>query len=177
MSRSKGLTILVLSTVISFISVAWTLRGAADTKSETEALLNKAAEEIQVEISLGQLAAQRASNGQVKEFGQQMVVDHRLASQQIESLALEQGMKLSPGHTDSHQQKLEELSALSDHAFDREYMNYSLQDHAKTLEELKRFRGTVEEQGILQWMNVVMPILESHRAKAVRVKQALQTNP
>ncbi|MBX3302813.1 MAG: DUF4142 domain-containing protein, partial [Nitrospira sp.] len=100
--------------VVLFVSITYIFGGPPASQSDTQSVLDKSAAEVQVEISLGQLAAQRARNEQVKEFGQDMVEDHKKASQQIELLALKQGITLSPGHRDEHQQKLEKkLEALS----------------------------------------------------------------
>jgi putative membrane protein len=144
---------------------------------QTHSVLNKAAVEVQVEISLGQLAAQRASNKEVREFGQQMVEDHKKVGQQVELLALKHGITLSPGEDHEHHKKLEELSRLSGHAFDREYMDYSIRDHESTLEAFQRRAQIVQDQDIKQWISLLLPILEGHREKAHRVKYSLQTNP
>lgn len=170
------LTFLAIS-VVPFVFMTETFGATLQIQSENQSVLNKAAEEVQVEISLGQLAAQRAINTQVKEFGQHMVEDHKKASQQVELLALKQGVKLSPGKKHEHQQKLEELSHLSGHAFDREYMDYSIRDHETTVEEFRRSMGIVQDEDIKQWIILVLPILEGHREKAQRVKYSLQTNP
>jgi len=159
--------------IVPFVFISATLGGTPQIQS----FLNRAAEEVQVEISLGQLAVQRSINTQVKEFGQHMVEDHKKASQQLELLALKQGVKLSPGKKHEHQQKLEELSHLSGHAFDREYMDYSIRDHETTVEEFRRRIGSVEDEDIKQWIILLLPILEGHREKAHQVKYSLQTNP
>ncbi|MGE3978964.1 MAG: DUF4142 domain-containing protein [Nitrospira sp.] len=163
--------------VMPFVSVTGTLGATADIQAETQSVLNKAAKEVQVEISLGQLAAQRASNREVRDFGRQMVEDHKKAGQQVELLALKHGITLSPGEDYDHHAKLEELSRLSGHAFDREYMNYSIRDHESALEAFQRRAETVQDQDIKQWINLLLPILEGHREKAHRVKYSLQTNP
>jgi putative membrane protein len=163
--------------MVTFVSTTGTIGAPPDTQSETQSVLNKATEELEIEISLGQLAAQRASNEQVKEFGEEMVQEHKKVGQQVELLALKQGLKLSPSTSHKNQQKLEELSRLSGHAFDREYMNYSMQNHETTVEEFERRARMVQDQDIKQWITVIVPILESHREKARRVKDSLQTNP
>lgn len=174
------LTLWAISVAL-FVSITEAFEGTPDIQSETQSVLNKAAEEVQVEISLGQLTAQRARNEQVKEFGEDMVKDHKKVSQQIELLALKQGVKLSPGNSHEHQQKLEkkleELSKLSGHAFDREYIDYSIRDHEIIVEEFRQQVGIVQNQDIKQWIILVLPILENHREKAHRVKNSLQTNP
>ncbi len=163
--------------VVPFVFMVWTFGATPEIRSESQSVLNKAAEEVQVEISLGQLAAQRAINAQVKEFGQHMVEDHKKASQQLELLALKHSVKLSPGKKHDLQQKLESLSYLSGHAFDREYMDYSIWDHETTVEEFRRNIGIVQDEDIKQWIILALPILEGHREKAHRVKYSLQTNP
>lgn len=171
----SALTVALLSAITD------TFGTTPDLQSETHSVLKKAAEEVQVELSLGQLAAHRASNEQVQEFAQQMVEDHKKASQQIELLAVKHGVQLSSGHRDPHRntldKKLEELSTLSGHAFDREYMDYSIRDHELTIEEFRRRARGMPAPDIKQWILLVLPILEGHREKAHRVKYALQTNP
>jgi putative membrane protein len=177
MSSILTITLWAIS-VPPFVFIAETFGATPDLQSEKQSILNKVADEVQVEISLGQLAAQRASNEQVKEFGEDMVTDHKKVSQQIELLALKQGVKLSPrNNNEQHQKKLEELSKLSGHAFDREYMDYSIRDHEITVEEFRRRVGIVQDQDIKQWIILVLPIFEDHREKAYRVKNSLQTNP
>ncbi|MBX3333715.1 MAG: DUF4142 domain-containing protein [Nitrospira sp.] len=153
----------------------------ADVQSESQSILKQAADEMQVEMSLGQLAAQRASNQQVQEFGLHMAEDHKKVGQQIQLLALQQGITLSSDHRDEQRnnldKKLEKLSTLSGHAFDREYMDYSIRDHEIAIEQFRQRAGIVQNQGVKQWILLVLPILEHHREQAHRVKYSLQTNP
>ncbi|MBX3300574.1 MAG: DUF4142 domain-containing protein, partial [Nitrospira sp.] len=113
MAGIRSVTLWAIS-VVPFVSVTGIFGGPPASQSDMQSVLDKSAAEVQVEISLGQLAVQRARNEQVKEFGQHMVEDHKKVSHQIELLALKQGITLSPGHRDEHQQKLEKkLEALS----------------------------------------------------------------
>jgi putative membrane protein len=150
---------------------------AQAAKTDAQAFLEKAAEVQQIQISLGQLATQRAVNERVKDFGQQMVDDYKQGSQQVEQLAMKGGMQLSPGVSEEHKQKVNKLSQLSGHAFDRAYIDYILQDHETTVDEFQRRVGTMQDQGIKQWIASILPTLESHRERAHQVKYSLQTNP
>lgn len=145
--------------------------------SDAKAFLEKAAEGQQIGISLGQLATERAVNQRVKEFGQQLVDDHKKASQQIEQLAMKEGVQLSPGLGQEYKQNVNSLAQLSGHAFDREYMNYILEDHDTTVDEFQRRVKTMQSQDIKQWIISILPTLQSHREKARQVKYSLQTNP
>ena len=146
-------------------------------KADARLLLEKAAEGQQIEISLGQLASERAVNDRVKDFGQQMVEDHKKSSQQVEQLALKGGVRLSPGVSDEHRQKVNRLSQLSGHAFDSAYLDFILEDHETTVEEFQRLGKTIGDEGIKQWIASTLPTLQTHRDRARQVKYSLQTNP
>lgn len=165
---------------VTVAAAAFMVSGAAfaqAAKSEVQSFLEKAAEGQQIEISLGQLAVQRAVNERVKEFGQQMVEDHKKGGQQIEQLALKGGVQLSPGLSEEHRQKVNELAQLFGHAFDRAYINYILEDHETIVDEFQRHVKSIQDRDIRQWIISVLPTLQSHREKAHRVKYSLQTNP
>jgi putative membrane protein len=150
---------------------------AQRSPSDAHSILEKAAEGQQIEISLGQLAAQRAVNARVKDFSRQMVEDHKKGSQQVEQLAMKDGVKLSPGVSEEHKQKVNKLSQLSGHAFDRAYMDYIIEDHESTVDEFQRLVKTVQDEGVKQWIASTLPTLQTHRERAREVKYSLQTNP
>jgi putative membrane protein len=158
---------------VGFISPVF----AQTAKTDAQSFLEKAAEGQQIEFSLGQLAAQRAVNERVKDFGQEMVEDHKKGSQQVEQLAMKCGVQLYPGVSEEHKLKVNNLSQLSGHAFDRAYIDYILEDHETTVEEFHRRVKTIQDEGIKQWIASTLPTLQTHREKARQVKYSLQTNP
>lgn len=164
---------LVMLGVVGIVSSLF----AQAAKTEAQSFLEKAAEGQQIEISLGQLAAQRAVNERVKDFGQQMAEEHKKAGQQVEQLAMKGGVQLAPGLSQEHRQKVNRLSQLSGHAFDRAYIDYILEDHETTVEEFQRREKTMPDQDIKQWITSTLPTLHIHRDKARQVKYSLQTNP
>ncbi|WHZ25921.1 MAG: hypothetical protein OJF51_000716 [Nitrospira sp.] len=150
---------------------------AQTVKTDAQSFLEKAAEGQQIEISLGQLAVQRAVNERVKDLGQQMVEVHKKSSQQVELLAMKGGVQLSPGVSEEHKQQVNKISQLSGHAFDRAYIDYILEDHETTVEEFRRRVNTIQDEDIKQWIASTLPALQTHREKAHQVKYSLQTNP
>jgi len=55
--------------------------------------INKVAESTQREIALAQLAAQRATNADVRSFAQQLVTEHEQMSHQLDQLADQKGLR------------------------------------------------------------------------------------
>jgi putative membrane protein len=164
---------LSLCAVVVFMSPAF----AQAIKSDAQSFLEQVAEGQQIAISLGQLATQRAQSERVKEFGAQMVDDHKKAGQQVEQLAMKAGLQLSPGVSEERKHKINTLSQLFGHVFDRAYINYILEDHEATLDDFQRRMKTIRDQDIKEWIASILPTLQSHREKALVVKYALQTNP
>ena len=159
------------------IGFMWSSSLFAQSASEAKSFLEKAAEGQQIGISLGQLATQRAVNQRVKDFGQRLVDDHTKASQQIEQLAMKEGVHLVPGLSQEHKKTVNELSHLYGHAFDRAYLDYILGDHEATVEEFERDVKRLQDGDIKQWITSTLPTLVTHRETARQVKYSMQTNP
>lgn len=172
MSRVLSFCLTMLGTV-GFISSVF----AQTAKTDEQSFLEKTAEGQQIEISLGQLAEQRAINARVKDLGQQLVENHKKGSQQVEQLAMKEGVQLSPGVSEGRKQKVNKISELSGHAFDRAYIDYILEDHETTVDEFQRHVKTTQNLDIKQWIASTLPDLQTHRENARQVKSTLQTNP
>ena len=148
-----------------------------DPKADTQTFLTIAAEEQQVAIALGQLAAQRAKNEKVKEFGSNMVEAHKKVRREAEQLASKHQVPLSAKLTLEDKKKVDELSQMSGHEFDRAYMNLTLANHEKTLEEFQHYVKTMRYPDLREWFTSTLPALRAHRDQARLVKNSLQTNP
>src|ERR1700760_2261714 len=107
--------------VFSLVGAAPALAGlsGADKTFATEA-----ADGGLAEVQLGQLAAQKASSPQVKEFAQRMVADHTQANQDLMQLAKSENLNLPTQPNNKHKAELDRLSAMSGNAFDAAYMKH-----------------------------------------------------
>ncbi len=148
-----------------------------DPKADTQSFLAIAAEEQQVAIALGQLAAQRAESKRVKEFGAKMVQDHKKVRREAEQLASKHQVPLPTKLTPEDQKKVDEMSKLSGHEFDRAYMDFTLKNHETTLEEFQQHVKTMRYPDLREWFNSTLPTLKEHRDQARQVSHSLQTNP
>src|SRR5436190_20657258 len=73
----------------------------------------EAAEGGMAEVELGQLAADKASNAKVKEFGQRMVTDHGKAGEEFKTLAASKNITLPTELNAKHKALKDRLSKLS----------------------------------------------------------------
>ena len=81
-----------------------------DSKADTQTFLTIAAEEQQVAIALGQLAAKLASSEKVKNFGSKMVEDHKKVRREAEELASKHKVSLPTKLTPEDKKKVDEMS-------------------------------------------------------------------
>ena len=163
----------ILATAAAFIPASGTHGAQQEAKPSAQSFLQKAAEGQQAEIALGQLASERARNQQVKQFGAQMIEDHRKASAEIQQLASKEGVVLPTELTGRHRDRQEEFARLAGHDFDRAYIRYMLRDHRKDVKEFERNVKAINDPHVQQWAQGTLPILKRHLHQAQQIASAI----
>ena len=134
---------------------------SADVKFAT-----KAAQGGMAEVQLGQLAAQKASNPDVKAFGQKMVDDHTKANDQLKSVAAQENITL-PTTVDPKDQALySKLQNLSGADFDKSYMKAMVKDHQEDVKEFQKEADKGKDPQIKNFASQTLPILQQHLSMA-----------
>jgi putative membrane protein len=114
------------------------------------------------EVQLGQLAASKGTNDEVKQFGQKMVDDHSKANEELKSLAEQKGVTLPTDLKPADKQFHDKLDKLSGAAFDKAYMQYMVMDHKKDVAEFKKEAKTGKDSDVKAWAEKTAPTLEGH---------------
>jgi putative membrane protein len=110
---------------------------AANADNERE-FVDKMAQVGVAEVKLGQLAAERASNPQAKQFARRMVTDHQKANAELKQVAAKMSVQVPEQMDAKHQELYDRLSKLKGAEFDREYMNAMVDGHQEVAAELER---------------------------------------
>ena len=145
---------------------------AADTsKSSSVAaadkmFMKKAAEGGMAEVQLGQLAAEKASSNDVKQFGQQMVDDHGKANDQLKSIAEQKGVTLPTDLNAKDKAEKNRLAKLSGEQFDRAYMRHMVADHVKDVSEFKKESTSAKDNDVKNFASQTLTVIEGHLDKA-----------
>jgi putative membrane protein len=114
------------------------------------------------EVEMGQLALQKGTSPQVKQFAQRMVTDHTQANQELMQLAKSQNLDL-PAQVDSkHKSDMDRLRGMSGTAFDTAYMQHMLQDHQKDLAEFQKQAQSGSDPGLKSFAAKYLPVLQQH---------------
>jgi putative membrane protein len=140
----------------------------ADRHFVTEAAVGGLAE-----VELGKMAVDKASNADVKQFGQRMVDDHSKANDELRSWASSNGVTLPPETGATEKAVENRLSKLSGDAFDRAYMSAMVQDHTKDVAAFQQASKTAKNADLKAWAGKTLPTLQDHKKMAQDVKTKL----
>ncbi len=120
----------------TFVALGLTLLAFAGA-ANAPTFLAKAAQGGMAEVAAGELAASKATNPEVREFGTMMVRDHGAAIQKVAALAKSKGVPLPETAGDAHMATLQSLRAIEGASFDRAYVAQMVKAHENTLQMLK----------------------------------------
>jgi putative membrane protein len=126
----------------------------------------KAAEGGIGEVTLGGLAASKATNADVKAFGQRMQTDHGKAGDELKQWASTKGLDLPSAPNAEAQKTYDDLSKLSGAAFDKAYMEDMVKDHDKDVAEFKDAQTKVSDPDLKAWIDKTLPVIEDHQKMA-----------
>jgi putative membrane protein len=134
-------------------------------KSPDIAFAIHAAQGGAAEVKMGKLAAEKASDPDLKTFGQQMVDDHTKANDQLTSVAKQENMTLPSDLTAKDEAMYTRLEKLSGLAFDRAYVADMLKDHEADVKEFQREAHSGTDSAIKNFASQTLPVLQEHLEK------------
>ncbi|HEY9875546.1 MAG TPA: DUF4142 domain-containing protein [Candidatus Obscuribacterales bacterium] len=114
------------------------------------------------EVILGNLAAQRAVNNNVKQYGQMMVQDHTQANTELMQLAAQKGVTL-PTDTDAKHKALRaRLGQIPGRRMDRTYIREMIKDHAMTVALFQREARQGRDPDVRAFATRNLPTVQQH---------------
>ena len=132
------------------------------SKMQDKAFLRKAAEGGMAEVQLGQLAQQKASSQDVRQFGEKMVQEHSQLNDQLKPIAEQQGVRPPKALSKKDEATLRKLEGLSGQQFDHAYIETMLKDHKKDLEEFKETANRTQNPQLKDAAQHGAQVIESH---------------
>jgi putative membrane protein len=140
--------------------------GANDQKFMVEA-----AQAGMMEVQLAQLAQEKASSDEVKQFAKQLEQDHSKANDELKEIAKQKNVDLPADMGPKHQSHMAKLQSKSGDEFDRAYMKLMVDDHKKDVSKFKKQSEKAMDSHVKEFAAKTLPHLQAHLEKA----QALNT--
>lgn len=103
-----------------------------------KAFVHEALQGGMAEVQLGQLALEKSSNPDVKQFAQKMVSDHTKLGDEMNQVAQQLGVKPPDKLSSKDKSTMAKLQALNGDAFDKAYIKDMVKDHQQDEKEFKQ---------------------------------------
>ena len=171
---------LVPLALIGSLALVSTIRAAEGDKklaSKDEKFIRNAATGGEMEVALGKLAAGKATNEEVKNFGQKMVDDHSKANDELKDLAKTKGVDLKKAEDKAIKDESKEEGSLSKKEgadFDKAYMKMMVKDHEDDVKEFEKASKDCEDSDVKAWAAKTLPTLQSHLSMAKEIQGKLK---
>jgi putative membrane protein len=115
------------------------------------------------EVKLATLAADKASENDVKKFAQMLVDDHTKANDKLTKIARDRGYAAPPSELKSADQAFyDRLSKMSGAAFDRAYIKHMVADHEKHVEQFRKESRSGSDPDVKAFAASTLSTLEKH---------------
>jgi len=165
MAAASGLVIALAAVPIAPIHA----QGQISQLSQDSKLIFQMASSNIMEVRLGQMAQQKASNASVKQFGQQMVTDHTNLENQLTGLVSKNNTNFQPAMSKENEAEVSRLEKLSGAQFDQQYMTSMIQHHQQDISTLQSQGQSAKSAEARQMIAAALPVLQQHLSTATQV--------
>lgn len=135
--------------------------------------MREALEGDMAEIQLAQLAQQKASSDQVKQFAQRMIDDHTKLDAQMKPMAQQFGVEAPAELSAKHKAVQSKLQNLSGEQFDRAYARAMVSDHREDDQAFLREGTNAKEPTLKNAVSQAEPIIADHLRMAQELEKSL----
>jgi putative membrane protein len=133
------------------------------------------------DIETGQLAAERGSSKEVRDFGAMLVRDHKMVRQQGRDLAKKLGVTPTPpkgdGSAADHAAAMKKLGALHGAAFDHAFLQHEVAFHKAVIDAVTTtLLPAIQNAELKKLVVTVAPAFQAHMLAAENLDKKLSGN-
>jgi putative membrane protein len=148
-------------------------RSAAALSAADAKFIKAAAEGGLFEIAVGKLAAEKATNAEVKSFANMLIEQHGAANDKLKKVADAHGITLPTVVPSDKQTKIDRLSRLSGDAFDRQFVEMvGLADHRHDIAEFEKESRSGKSEDVRNFAAETLPTLKAHLETAQKLRSS-----
>ncbi len=137
--------------------------------AEDKGFFVAAAQASMAEVSLGHMAADKATSRDVVNFARRMVADHSKANDDLKQLAITKGVALPAVLTKEQNKTATDLSQKVGTGFDKSYMDAMIRDHEKAVHDFEKASKDATDPDLKAWATNTLPTLQDHLRMAKQI--------
>lgn len=127
-----------------------------------------------MEVEAGKIAVEKATNPDVKAFGQKMIDDHSKINETLKSLANTKNMTLPTMMSESQQKDLKDLREKTGSDFDKSYVKMMVDDHKDDVDEFQKEVDKLKDMDLKNFAINTLPTLQTHLASIQQIKDKIK---
>lgn len=132
-----------------------------------ENFIKKAATGGMFEIEAARLAAEKATDPQLKTFAEKLREHHQQASDELKQIASARGVTIPTQMPSKEKAMLDKLNKASGDKFDKEFISMvGLRDHKQDIRDFENARNETNDPELKAWIEKTLPTLRTHLAEA-----------
>lgn len=126
------------------------------------------------EVAAGKLAAEKAVNPAVKEYGEMMASDHTKANEELMAIAKTKNITLPVAPDEEHQKMLTDLGAKTGKDFDKAYVDAMVDGHKKVASMLEDASKNCKDADLMAFATKTLPTVKAHLAKIEAIQKSMK---
>jgi putative membrane protein len=135
--------------------------------------IEEAANSGMFEVQVGQLAASKASDPNVKSFASTLVDHHTAANNELVKIANAKGVELPAAPKRALRRDIEKLGKKNGDEFDRDFVrNVGIKAHEKDIKMFQNASKDVKDAELKAFVDKTLPTLREHLAMAEKLPQS-----
>lgn len=143
---------------------------ASVSKDDATFVVN-AANAGMTEVQLGQLAQQKGTMKDVKDYGAMMEKDHTEAGDKLKALAAQKNITLPSAISNDMQKNVDDLQKKSGKDFDKAYISMMVDDHKKVISQFEDESKKGSDADIRAFADSTLHTLRHHLQEAEKCKK------
>ncbi|HEY4209200.1 MAG TPA: DUF4142 domain-containing protein [Puia sp.] len=143
---------------------------ASVSKDDATFVVN-AADAGMTEVQLGQLAQQKGTRKDVKDYGAMMEKDHTAAGDKLKALATQKNITLPTSISPEMQKNVDDLQKKSGKDFDKAYISMMVDDHKKVISAFEDESKKGSDADIRSFADSTLHTLRHHLQEAEKCKK------
>jgi putative membrane protein len=115
-----------------------------------------------LEVELGRIVVQKASNDKVKQFGQRMIDDHFRLDEELNGIAALNNIDTAAQLDSRDKAIVDRYENMSGTELDRAYMRDMVKDHRTDIADFQKEANSGTNSELKNWAASTLPTLEEH---------------
>lgn len=133
---------------------------------DDKSFLKQAAVDNRMEIEMGKLAEQKASNADVKQFGRKLADEQQTAAHELQQLAARENVPVENKLDARQQSRINKLEKLSGARFDKAFLKEQSRESRSALEQYREEAGRGSHENVKSFATRIMPMLQAETETA-----------